>query len=122
MPLIIGMRQHLKGTAPLLNSSRGGFDPTKISSMKNSYQITTKYKPKLCCLVNPYVKCVGCDIPLCSDHFIELDADHKLPKCPVIRYYDTAWEYDGSGHVLDILENLVNDREDEEKLRKKKRG
>jgi len=57
-------------------------------------------KDKLCCMVNPEVRCIGCNVPLCSVHLNEgIDFNHGLSKCSAT-YYCNNWMHDPAGHAF----------------------
>lgn len=70
----------------------------------------------LACLIKPEVRCIGCDIPLCTAHFKGVNVDNNLPKCKSTYYYK-HWIYDASGHAFNGIENLPTNRLDEAKER-----
>lgn len=79
-------------------------------------------KSKLCCLLNPEFRCIGCDVPICTvcagpD---DIMGKHNLPKCPATYYYDN-WIYDSKGHALNDVDSMKFDRDLELQEKKKRR-
>ena len=70
-------------------------------------------RTKLCCLLSPEYRCIGCDVPICivcagPDGITD---NHKLSKCPATYY--SYWLYDNKGHAFNDPDSLEHNRIDE---------
>ena len=69
-------------------------------------------KAKLCCVLEPYVRCIGCDIPSCHTCWdLILEGKISLDECPT--KYNRAWTHVSGHHAFGGLEYLERHREEE---------
>lgn len=70
---------------------------------------------KLCCVLNPEFRCIGCDVPICvvCAGPEDITGRHSLPECKAT-YYCT-WLYDDRGHAFNDISSLEQNRADEVK-------
>jgi hypothetical protein len=77
--------------------------------------------PFLCCQINPSVRCIGCNLPLCNEHFKEESGKRgkviDTPYLCTVTYY-APWIFD-NGHAFDSLALLRIDRDYEKQIKAK---